>query len=41
MGTAKQKTVIDTHTKEKQPKYNTKTSNQTTREENKRRREEK
>ena len=40
--TANQKSPIDTYTnKKKQPKYNTKNHNQTTREENKRRWEEK
>ena len=42
MGTANQKTTIDTHTKKKkQPKQNTKDSYQITREENKRARYEK
>ena len=42
MVTTNQKSAIDTHTqKKKQPKYNTKESHQTTRGENKRRREEK
>ena len=42
MGTANPKATIDTHTKKKkQPKHNTKDGHQTTREENKRRSEEK
>ena len=42
METANSKTTIDTHTqKKKQPKHNTKNGHQTTREENKRGREEK
>ena len=42
MGRANQKTTIDTHTKKiKQHKHNTKNAHQTTREENKRGREEK
>ena len=42
MGIANQKAAIDTHTKEKnQPKPNTKDDHQTTREENKRGKEEK
>ena len=42
MGNANQKTTIDTHTKKKkQPKHNTKDGHQTTREKNKRGREEK
>ena len=43
MGTANPKTIIDTdtHEKKKEPKHSTKDGNQTTRKENKRRREEK
>ena len=42
MGTANPKTTIDTHTKmKKQPKHITKDGHQTTREDNKRGREEK
>ena len=42
MGTANQKTTIDTNTKKKkQPKHNTKDSHKITREENERGREEK
>ena len=43
MGTANPKTTIDTHThkKRKQPKHNIKDGHQTTKEENKREREEK
>ena len=42
MITANQKSTIDTHTnKKKQSKYNNKNCHQTTREENKRKREEK
>ena len=42
MGTANQKSMIDTHTKKKkQSKHNTKDRHQITREENKRGREEK
>ena len=42
MVTANQKSIIDTHKKKKkQPKHNTKDGHQTTRQENKRGREEK